>query len=142
MRLPYLKFRGRLLPIVSIWMKGLQEGVEFKALVDSGAAYSVFQAEMAEILDLRLEQGKENYVCVGDGSMIKVYLHRIPVKLAGQEFEALIGFSRRLGIGFNIIGRLDIFDSFKICFDESEAIVEFFPKLRGNDTQLGGIANC
>ena len=29
----------------------------------------------------------------------------------------------------NIIGRLDIFDRFKICFDESEKIVEFYPKV-------------
>ena len=29
----------------------------------------------------------------------------------------------------NIIGRLDIFDRFKICFDESEKITEFYPKV-------------
>ena len=27
----------------------------------------------------------------------------------------------------NIIGRLDIFDRFKICFDESKKIMEFYP---------------
>jgi len=60
---------------------------------------------------------------------IKVYLHRVQIKLAEEDFEALIGFSRRLGIGFNVIGRSDIFERFKICFDESEKIVEFFPKM-------------
>ena len=39
----------------------------------------------------------------------------------------MIGFSRRLGIGFNIIGRKDIFERFKICFDEKEKMVEFYP---------------
>ena len=41
-----------------------------------------------------------------------------------MEFEAEIGFSRQLGIGFNIIGRKDIFERFVICFDESNKIVE------------------
>ena len=99
--------------------------MEFRAFVDSGAGYSIFQAEMAEILGLRLENGTESYVTVGDGSQIKVYIHRVKVKIAELEFDASIGFSRHLGIGFNIIGRLDIFDRFKVCFDESERVVEF-----------------
>ena len=128
MKLPYLKFRDRFLPIVSIWLKGSEEWGEFKAFVDSGAGYSIFKSEMAEILGLRLENGKMEYVTVGDGSQIKVYIHKIPVKLADEVFEAAIGFSRRLGIGFNIIGRLDIFNRFTVCFDESEKIVEFHTK--------------
>ena len=124
MKFNYTKFQGRFLPIISIRLKG-KEWVEFRAFVDSGAGYSIFQAEMAEILGLRLENGTESYVTVGDGSQIKVYIHRVKVKIAELEFDASIGFSRHLGIGFNIIGRLDIFDRFKVCFDESERVVEF-----------------
>ncbi len=123
----YTEFQGRLLPIIPIRVRG-REWVEFRAFVDSGAEYSIFQAEMAEILGLRLEDGEGSYVTVGDGSQIKVYIHRVNVRLADEEFEASIGFSRHLGIGFNIIGRLDIFDRFKVCFDEPNGIVEFHPK--------------
>ncbi|MCL0070682.1 hypothetical protein M1N44_02795 [Dehalococcoidia bacterium] len=49
----------------------------------------------------------------------------IKVQLAGKEFDARIGFSRRLGIGFNILGRADIFDRFRICFSDKEGVVEF-----------------
>jgi len=128
MKLSYLKFRDRFLPIVSIWLKGGEEWVEFKAFVDSEAGYSIFKAEMAEILGLRLEDGKESYVTVGDGSLIKVYLRDVHVRIADKEFEAAVGFSRHLGIGFNVIGRSDIFERFKICFDESEKMIVFFPK--------------
>lgn len=103
-------------------------------------------------MDLRLEDGEKGYLTVGDGSQIIVYLHKIFVRIANEEFKAAIGFSRHLGIGFNIIGRADIFDRFKIypvrnhrnnknillnsrenslhisngvCFDESERVVEF-----------------
>jgi len=48
----------------------------------------------------------------------------LKIKFAGREFEARIGMSRKLGIGFDIIGRKDFFENFKICFDEKNKIVE------------------
>ena len=76
-------------------------------------------------------KGKEDwvvFVVVGDGSKIKVYIHDIEIRLADKEFRAVIGFSYRLGIGFNVLGQEDIFDRFRICFDKKERIVEFCPK--------------
>ncbi|MEW6096317.1 MAG: hypothetical protein AB1567_07310 [bacterium] len=37
-----------------------------------------------------------------------------------------------IGIGFNVIGRLDIFNRFKVCFDEEEKMVEFQTKAHLN----------
>lgn len=128
MRFKYTKFQDRFLPIVPIRIKGETGWVKFRAFVDSGACYSVFHAEMAEILGLKLEDGKDKRITVGNGTQIKVYKHKVEVEIANQKFNATIGFSRELGIGFNIIGRLSIFEKFKICFDESEKIVEFLPK--------------
>ncbi|MBU7011157.1 MAG: hypothetical protein HXS46_10735 [Theionarchaea archaeon] len=56
--------------------------------------------------------------------MIAVYFHKISVKFSEIEFKAEIGFSKHLGIGFNIIGRKDIFERFIICFDEKNKVVE------------------
>jgi hypothetical protein len=50
-------------------------------------------------------------------------MHEIKNKL-NKEFEADLGFSRRLGIGFDIIGRKDPFERFVICFDERNRRVE------------------
>ncbi len=124
MKFKYAKFQGRLLPIILIRLKG-KEWVKFRAFVDSGAGYSVFQAEIAEILGLELEKGDKGYLTVGDGSQIKIYFHKIFVEVADRRFKATVAFSRHLGIGFNIIGRKDIFERFKVCFDEKKKIVEF-----------------
>jgi len=126
MKYPYIQFKNRFLPIVPIKFRlGNNDWVEFKAYVDSGAGYSVFHESVIEILGLELEDGRKEYVTVGDGSLIPVYMHRIVVQLALEEFEAMIGFSKQLGIGFNIIGRRDIFERFKVCFEENERVVEF-----------------
>lgn len=129
MRFPYIQFRGKFSPIVPIRFRR-EDGdwVEFKAYVDSGAGFSIFHADDTEILGLKLEEGEREYVTVGDGSLIPVYSHRVTIQVAEEEFEAMIGFSRRLGIGFNILGRKDVFERFKICFDEREKNVEFIAK--------------
>lgn len=127
MKFPYLMLRGKLASIIPIELKG-KEWISYDAYVDSGAAYSVFHSDVLDDLEVKLEDGEMKYITVGDGSQIITYVHKIPVRIAEQEFNAAIGFSRHLGIGFNIIGRLDIFTRFRICFDESEISVEFTPK--------------
>ena len=123
MTFPYQKFSGRFLPIVPIELKNKQ-WVIFDAYVDSGASYSVFHTDVAGIIGLNLEKGRKIYITVGDGSQIIVYLHKIEVKFAGEQFVATIGFSRNLGIGFNLIGMKDVFDKFRITFDNRNKVLE------------------
>lgn len=126
MKFPYQQRHGKFLPLIPIKLKSVnEEWITFDAFVDSGASYSVFTAEIGEILGLNVEGGKKIYVTVGDGSLITVYLHELQVKIGEKTFKAIIGFSKQLGIGFNIIGRKDIFERFKVCFNEKEKVVEF-----------------
>lgn len=126
MKFAYVKLRGRYLPIIPLKIKGTVGWTIYNAFVDSGAGYSIFQSDVAEDINLKLEEGRREYVTVGDGSLIIVYIHRLEIQIGDEVFEAGIGFSKQLGIGFNIIGRKDIFEKFKICFDEREKVVEFY----------------
>jgi len=38
-----------------------------------------------------------------------------------------MGFSNNLGIGFHLLGRLDVFGHFRVCFHERERAVIFDP---------------
>ena len=127
MKFKYRNIAGKLMPIIPIMLKG-KDWKRYNAYVDSGGSRSIFHSYVADDLEINLEDGDKVYITVGDGSQIIVYIHKLTVKIADQEFKASIGFSRNLGIGFNIIGRLDIFSKFKICFDDTEKIVEFHPK--------------
>ena len=127
MRFPYIQERSKFLPIISLQIKSKVkvDWITFDAFVDSGASYSIFKAEIGDILGLEMEKGNKILITVGNGSLIVVYIHRLIIQIDDEEFEAEIGFSKQLGIGFNIIGRKDIFERFKICFDEKEKVVEF-----------------
>ena len=129
MRFPYVHERGRFLPVISLQLKdkGTRDWITFDAFVDSGASYSIFKVEIGEILELDVEKGEKMFITVGDGSLIVVYIHQLDIQIGDEEFEAEIGFSKQLGIGFNVIGRKDIFERFKICFNEKDKVVDFYP---------------
>lgn len=84
----------------------------------------MFHSRVSKALGLKITEGRKKPITVGDGSMIAVYFHRLLVEFSETKFEAEIGFSKQLGIGFNIIGRKDIFERFVICFDEKNRVVE------------------
>ncbi len=122
MEYPYTHFKTKYLPMIPIELKS-SDWIEFNAYVDSGASYSVFHSDIAEILNLNYEKGKKSHITVGDGSLITVFKHQVQVKLEGQEFMANIGFSKNLGIGFNILGRECFFEKFVFCFDDKNKIL-------------------
>jgi len=121
----YTKYRDMMVPMIPIKMKGQDRWFEFWAFVDSGATYSIFASKEAEGLGIEIKQGKRTMVVVGDGSYIPVYLFKIPVSIGEIELTAEIGFSERLGVGFNLLGRKDIFDLFRVCFSDREEKVTF-----------------
>ncbi|MBS3123823.1 hypothetical protein J4437_04280 [Candidatus Woesearchaeota archaeon] len=115
MKFSYQYFEGQKLPIVPLKIKGTSGWLEFNVYIDTGASYSLFPADAAEIIGLELEKGDLTEMTVGDGNHIQVYIHNLPLSLAGKEFIARIGFSKGLGVGFYIMGRKDIFDKFIVC---------------------------
>jgi hypothetical protein len=123
MNFPYIFLEGRYLPIVPLELKG-EEWIELHAFVDSGASYSIFHADIAEILGIEYTKGEKNFMTVGDGTQIPVYLHNINVRFNEKEFSAKIGFSNKLGIGFDILGREGFFDRFVVCFDDRKRILK------------------
>ena len=97
----------------------------FWVYVDSGATFSIINAKEAGDVGIQWQQGKKQMIVVGDGSFIPVYLNEIPVKIDIWEVTATIGFSERLGVGFNILGRTGIFDQFQVCFNDHIRKVTF-----------------
>lgn len=99
-----------------------------QAYVDSGASISVFGADIAKYLGLNLTTGTPEYLIIGDGSKMKVYIHKIKVKFLDSLFEAKISFSDNFGISTNLLGQRSFFDNFTFCFQTWSHRLEVFPK--------------
>lgn len=121
----YKIYKQIAVPIVGIGIRYGNSWYPVEAYVDSGATYSVFHTRVADRIGLNFTEGKLTYVEVGDGGLISVFLYDLEIQLGGENFIATIGFSEKLGVGFNLIGRKSVFDKFKICFDEREKIITF-----------------
>ncbi len=128
MRFPYIEVsRGIFAPIISLGIWTGERWVICEAYVDSGATYSIFHTDVAALLGLTYRKGRKIFVKVGDGGLIPVYLHQLPVRFANVKFNALLGFSESLGVGFNLLGRVSFFEKFKICFNDKEKVIEATP---------------
>lgn len=112
-------------PIIPLEIKATNgKWLEFYAYIDSGAGYSVFHSDHAELLGLDLKQGRKIFFTIGSGAQIPAYVHKVPVKFAGKKFQAEIAFSASLGVGTNLLGLASFFDRFSICFQHSKKHVE------------------
>jgi hypothetical protein len=97
---------------------------EVWAYVDSGSFYSLFDDKVAELLGLDLLKGEKVLAVVGDGSFIPVYLHKVGMRIGIDEFALKIGFSSKLGVGFNLLG-MDVFDRYRVTFDNRSRKIIF-----------------
>lgn len=123
----YAIIAGRRSPLIPLGMgfRGTWQRVE--AYVDSGAFYSVFKAGFAAALGIDWQKGERIYVQVGDGGFIPIYLHTVDLQLRQYRFSGQIGFSDRLGVSFNLIGRIPLFEHFIVCFDDRQGTIRFNP---------------
>ena len=128
---PYLNdLSGRAAPIVYLQVWTGNRWVYLQAYVDSGASWSIFHADVAQLLGIKLAKSPRRYMALGNGSVIPIYLHRIRVRFAGQEFSVPAGFSDALHVGFNLLGRSGFFDRFVMSFNDRTKTLTVVPSPR------------
>jgi len=110
--------QGHYAPIVYLQAWTGNRWLYLQAYVDSGASWSVFHADVAQLLGIRLHKAKRRYIALGNGSVIPIYLAHIKVRFAGLEFLAPAGFSDALRVGFNLLGRAGFFTRFAVSFND------------------------
>ena len=112
---PYSSWQGQFLPLIPVYISTVDFSIE--ALVDSGANISIFHSDIASRLNLKVRKGA-SLVLTGVGGQIKVYIHRLELEIAGRRFIARVAFSEDFRVNLNILGRTDVFEQFRITFDE------------------------
>ena len=128
---PYLKdAAGHHAPIIYLQAWTGNRWLYLQAYVDSGASWSIFHADVAQLLGLKLSQGRRLTMAMGNGNAISVTVHRVRVRFAGGEFTVPVGFSDALKVGFNLLGRAGFFDRFLMCFNDRSKLLTVTPHAR------------
>lgn len=113
----YIRKGHQYFPVIDLKLRGPKAAIKIKALVDSGASYSVFRAEVAEYLGINIEKGRPIYL-EGIGGRILGYMHYLPILIGSRVYKSKIVFSRELTVSFNILGRDNFFIPFLVTFSE------------------------
>lgn len=113
----YFRHGSGLYPLIDVGVKGLKESITIKALVDSGASFSVFRSEVAEYLGIEIEKGRRIYL-EGVGGRILGYIHYLDIVVGKKSAKCKVVFSKEFTVSFNLLGRDNFFSPFLITFDE------------------------
>ena len=92
---------------VGIWM-----------VVDTGADYNVFHADIADYLGIALTKGKSMRITGIGGDSIKGYLHEVEIKVGKNLVKTSIIFSRHIPNNATaVLGNQGFFNHFCVTFD-------------------------
>ena len=105
---PYVLHKGYVMPMIPLTILTHKVWV----FVDSGATFTALSSGEAHRLGLDWARGRRQLVVVGDDSFIPLYVHDLSIRIGPWEVTAPIGFSERLGVGFNVLGRTGVFNQF------------------------------
>jgi len=104
--------------------------VDFEVLIDSGADYSVFDAEIGGLLDLEL-QGSEDakdFRGIG-GGQVTGYRHEVGMIIGGHKFQLPVYFAEDLGRdSYGVLGQRGFFEFFRVRFIYSKQALELKPR--------------
>jgi len=113
----YLRKGDQAYPLIDVELTGPKGSLMVKALIDSGATFSIFRPEIASYLGIPVKNGQSLYF-QGIKSKILGYLHQVPIRVNQERFNCYIAFSSELEVSFNILGRNNFFLPFLITFNE------------------------
>lgn len=113
----YFRRGDQYYPLIDVELIGSRGSLVVKALIDSGATFSLFRPEIADYLGIPVSGGRSLYFHGIKGKILG-YLHQIPAKVNHKRFDCYIAFSPELEVSFNILGRNNFFFPFLITFNE------------------------
>lgn len=129
---PASDFFGKsiLKPIIPIKVSQPVTTLQYAALIDSGADFCIFDAQIGEYLGLNIKKGTQiQFGGIQDFGGAKAYLHKVNLEIGGHNIRTDIGFSYDISKdGFGILGQKGFFDIFVVKFDLMKEMVELKPR--------------
>lgn len=113
-------------PIIPVKIVYCGKEINYAALIDSGADFSIFDAEIGEYLGIDIKHGtllKFGGIS-GEGNAV-AYLHEMTLEIGGWKYKTVVGFSKDIAKhGYGILGQKGFFDIFVVKFDLIKEEVE------------------
>lgn len=130
MKFKYKKYSsGTLRPVISIEIIHKGTEVPYEVLVDSGADVCIFNAQIADILGIDVEQGEQHEIAGVTGVSEPYYAFPLTIRIGGRLYTIRAGFLRTMGrFGYGVVGQLGFFENFVVSFDLRNEEITLKPK--------------
>lgn len=118
-------------PIIPIKISVDKDDIEYAALIDSGADFCIFDAEIGEYLELNIKGGSRiEFGGIQDRGGAEAFLHELSLNIGGWNYKTIVGFSYDIAKqGFGILGQKGFFDIFVVKFDLLKEEIELKPRV-------------
>lgn len=119
MKFKYKKYGpGILRPVVPIQIEYQNCSVNYEVLIDSGADFCIFDAQIGEILGIVITAGEKREVWGITGGSELYYIHPVTIKVGGWAYKIKAGFLPNIArLGYGVVGQKGFFDIFIVKFD-------------------------
>jgi hypothetical protein len=130
MKFRYKKYAtGLLRPVIPIEIIYKDKSVPYEVLIDSGADFCIFDAQIGEILGVPIEEDEQFEVAGITGEKEPIYLHLLEIKVGGWLYKIKAAFLRKIGpYGYGVVGQKGFFDNFIVRFDLLKEEIELKPR--------------
>jgi predicted aspartyl protease len=113
-------------PIIPVGLTVDSNDLQYAALIDSGADFCIFDAEIGEALGLNVESGKKlRFGGIQEAGAAEAFLHDVTITIGGWKHKTTAGFSYDIAKGgYGILGQKGFFDIFTVKFDYPKEEIE------------------
>lgn len=115
-------------PIIPVFLFRGKSFIRIEALIDSGADFSLFDAELAGLLGIKWNQGVPHTFVGITGSRGKAYFHSMKLKVGSWSQDIVCAFSKNVSAeNYGILGQEGFFEHFQVAFDLPRNHIEIKP---------------
>lgn len=102
----------------------------YSALIDSGADFCIFDAQIGEYLGIDTKSGiKVGFGGIQERGGAVAYLSEVILTVGGNQYKTSVGFSYDIAKhGYGILGQKGFFNLFSVKFDYRKSEVEIKEK--------------
>lgn len=122
---PFPEKKSAFRPVIQIDFEGINGKFGYLALIDSGADYCIFHAQIGELLGLNIKSGKALTFHGTSGEPQQAYFHEITFKVGGVSHKCNVGFSEDMKkLPYGLLGQDGFFDKWVVKFEYNKENIE------------------
>lgn len=119
MKFKYKKYGpGIIRPVIPVEIEYQNRSVSYEVLVDSGADFCIFDAQIGSALGIDVENGDRGEVWGITGIQEYYFIHPITIRVGGWPYKIRAGFLPNIArMGYGVVGQNGFFNLFAVKFD-------------------------